>query len=85
MTRLEQIYCNAFDIICENFENDIIELIDHRTNKKFNSVVESVIDQMKDDKLTMTDIITFDYKIYYYTYMAVNDAIYMKKFLINIA
>ena len=81
MTRLEQIYCTAYDTVCEEFENEISELADHRTNRKFNHIVESVIDRMKDDKLTMVDIITFEHKIYYYTYKAVSDAVYMEQFL----
>ena len=81
MTRLEQIYCNAYDTVCEEFENEISELVNHRTNRKFNHVVESVIDRMKDNKLTMVDIMTFGHKIYYYTYKAVSDAVYMGQFL----
>lgn len=85
MTRLEQIYCMALDIACEDFDNEITELAKHRRSKLFNHVVTSIMDKMLDDKITMTDITTFNFKIYYQISKSVDDAIYMKKFLINIA
>ena len=85
MTRLEQIYCMALDIACDDFENEITELAKHRTSKKFNHVVNSIMDKMLDDKITITDIITFKFKIYYQISKSVDDAIYMRKFLMNIA
>lgn len=85
MTRLEQIYCMALDIACEEFENEITELVKHRRSKLFNHVVTSIMDKMLDDKITTADVTTFKFKIYYQISKSVNDAIYMKKFLINIA
>lgn len=85
MTRLEQIYCMALDIACEDFENEITELVKHRRSKLFNHVVTSIMDKMLDDKITTVDVTTFKFKIYYQISKSVNDAIYMKKFLINIA
>lgn len=79
MTRLEQIYYMALDIACDDFENEITELTKHRRSKLFNHVVTSIMDKMLDDKITIDDISTFNFKIYYQISKSVHDAIYMKK------
>lgn len=85
MTRLEDIYVTAIDVVDEHFQNDIDKLIESESNVDFHNLGNAVVRRMIHDKqITQDDVLTYFMEINLMVTKACKDVIYMKKNLVGL-
>lgn len=78
-TRLTEIYCIAIDVITDNFDTEISEIAETKSQEKFNSLSKAVQRKMiADGNITADDASTYFMLLSDAINKAINDVLYIK-------